>query len=123
MHDQFKDQAEFLTIYIKEAHPEDEWQMPSNVDEGVCYRQPKSLDQRLAIANDFSKRFKYPLPLAVDPMDDAANQAYGAWPERLYVIDVNGKIAYKGGPGPFQYKPQEVRGWLSARFPTAAAQS
>lgn len=121
MHSQFKEQADFLTVYIKEAHPEDEWQMPSNVDEGVCYRQPKTLDARLAIANDFRERFKYPLPLAVDPMNDTANQAYGAWPERLYVIDGDGKIAYKGGPGPFQYKPQEVRAWLSARFAKPAA--
>lgn len=120
MHERFKGQADFLTIYIKEAHPEDEWQMQSNVDEGVCYRQPKSLEQRLLIANDFRERFKYPLPLAVDPMDDGANIAYGAWPERLYVIDANGNVAYKGGPGPFQYRPQEVRAWLAARFPKAA---
>lgn len=54
-------------------------------------------------------------------MDDGANQAHGAWPERLYVIDANGKVAYKGGPGPFQYKPQEVRAWLSAGFPKPVA--
>jgi type I thyroxine 5'-deiodinase len=63
----YRDRCEFLTVYIKEAHPEDEWQMPSNETEGVCYPQPRTLDQRLAIANDFVKRFRYEIPLAVDP--------------------------------------------------------
>jgi hypothetical protein len=116
MFESFHDRADFLTIYIKEAHPDDEWQMQPNLDEEVCYLQPKNEGQRVAIANDFARRFKYPLPLAVDAMDDAANRAYAAWPERLYVIDPDGRIAYKGGNGPFNYKPAEVRVWLEARF-------
>jgi hypothetical protein len=42
--------------------------------------------------------------------------AYSAWPERLYVIDESGHIAYRGGMGPFHYKPAEVRDWLAARY-------
>jgi len=122
MYDRFHDRADFLTIYIKEAHPDDEWQMQPNLDQGVCYLQPKTLAQRVAIANDFARRFKYPLPLGIDPMDDAANRAYAAWPERLYVIDADGRIVYKGGNGPFHYKPGEVRAWLEARFPDGASQ-
>jgi hypothetical protein len=30
--------------------------MDSNVEEKVCYPQPRSLEQRLAIANDFVQR-------------------------------------------------------------------
>jgi hypothetical protein len=115
MFERFHDRADFLTIYIKEAHPDDEWQMQPNLDEEVCYLQPKNEGQRVAIANDFARRFQYPLPLAVDPMDDAANRAYAAWPERLYIIE-GGRIVYKGGNGPFNYKPEEVRAWLEARF-------
>jgi len=58
----YKEHADFLTVYVREAHPTDEWQMKSNVKEDVCYAQPHTLEQRLAIANDFTKRFKYPLP-------------------------------------------------------------
>ncbi len=116
MFERFKDHAEFLTIYIKEAHPDDEWQMDVNLKEDVCYVQPKSLAQRVAIANDFSRRFKFPLPLAVDTMDNAADETFGAWPERLYVIGEDGKIVYQGGLGPWDYKPEEVRAWLEARF-------
>jgi hypothetical protein len=82
----------------------------------VCYIQPKTLAQRVAIANDFTQRFKYPLPFGIDEMNNAANDAYAAWPERLYIIDGNGNISYKGGNGPFKYDPKEVRAWLTQRY-------
>ena len=123
MYDQFKNQADFLTVYIREAHPDDEWQMDVNLKDEVCYLQPKTLAQRVAIANDFTQRFHYPLPLVVDTMADAANKTYAAWPERLYILGPDGIVVYKGGIGPFHYKPEEVRAWLEARFsPPAAAQ-
>jgi hypothetical protein len=114
--DDYKDHANFLTVYVREAHPTDEWQMKSNLKDDVCYAQPRTLSDRLAIANDFTKRFKYPLPFGVDDMQNAANDAYAAWPERLYIIDENGKIAYRGGMGPFNYDPAEVRAWLASHY-------
>lgn len=118
IYEDYKDHADFLTIYIREAHPLDEWQMKSNAKnkDDVCYVQPKTLDQRVAIANDFSKRLKYPLPFGVDEMSNAANDAYAAWPERLYILDEMGHISYKGGNGPFKYEPKEVRAWLARRY-------
>jgi Iodothyronine deiodinase len=112
----YKDHADFLTVYVREAHPTDEWQMKSNLKDDVCYAQPRTLGERLTIANDFTKRFHYPLPFGVDDMKNGANDAYSAWPERLYIIDENGKIAYRGGMGPFHYNPAEVRDWLAARY-------
>jgi hypothetical protein len=82
----------------------------------VCYAQPKTVEQRVAIANDFTQRFKYSVPFGIDLMNNAANDAYAAWPERLYVIDENGRISYKGGMGPFNYDPKEVREWLAKRY-------
>jgi hypothetical protein len=108
-------------VYIREAHPQDEWQMKSNVDQGVCYPQPKTLTQRVAIANDFTQRFHFPLPLAIDAMTDLADHVYSAWPERIYIIDESGKLAYCGGIGPFNYHPEEARAWLEHRFAQAHA--
>jgi iodothyronine deiodinase-like protein len=101
---------------VREAHPTDEWMMKSNFKDDVCYKQPKNLEQRVIIANDFIKRYKFPVPFGIDDMNNEAEGAYSAWPERLYIIDENGHIAYKGGNGPFKYDPKEVRGWLSARY-------
>jgi hypothetical protein len=101
---------------VREAHPTDEWQMKSNIKDEVCYAQPRSLSDRLAIANDFIKRYHYPVPFGVDDMNNAANDAYAAWPERLYILDEQGNVAYRGGNGPFAYDPKEVRQWLAARY-------
>ena len=90
--------------------------MKVNEKEDVCYAQPKSMRDRVAIANDFKQRFRYKLPLLIDPIENPANAAFAAWPERLYIIDQNGMIVYKGKPGPFGYKPQEVADWLQKRF-------
>src|SRR5438128_5154834 len=92
--------------------------MKSNLKDkdNVCYAQPKTLEQRVAIANDFVKRFKFSLPFGIDDMTNAANDAYAAWPERIYIIDESGRIAYRGGIGPFNYKPEEAREWLAARY-------
>jgi type I thyroxine 5'-deiodinase len=89
--------------------------MDSNETEDICYPQPKSLDQRVAIAKDFVGRFQYELELVVDPMENLAEEAFAAWPERLYVVD-DGKIVYKGDVGPFGFKPDEVEQWLAARL-------
>ena len=117
MSKKYDGRADFLTVYIKEAHPEDEWQMESNETEGVCYPQPKTTRQRLAIANDFVRRFDYPIPVLVDPIENPANAAYAGWPERFYVIDENRTIVYKGEPGPYGFHPEEVEKWLAERFP------
>jgi hypothetical protein len=116
IYNDYKDHADFLTVYVREAHPTDEWQMKSNVKEDVCYAQPKTLEQRLAIANDFTKRFNFPIPFGVDDMSNSVNDLYAAWPERLYILDESGRIAYRGGMGPFKYNPKEVRDWLAAKY-------
>jgi len=128
IYNDYKDHADFLTVYVREAHPTDGWQMKSNVKDDVCYAQPKTLEQRVAIAKDFTARYKFPLPFGIDEMGNAADAAYAAWPERLYVIDETGHVAYRGGMGPFNYKPADVRDWLAAKYgavkheaPTAAA--
>jgi hypothetical protein len=118
IYEDYKNRADFLTVYVREAHPTDEWQMKSNLKDkdNVCYAQPKTLEQRVSIANDFVKRFKFSLPFGIDDMTNVANDAYAAWPERIYIIDESGRIAYRGGIGPFNYKPEEAREWLAARY-------
>lgn len=113
MYERYGEKVNFQTVYIREAHPLDEWQMDANETEDVCYRQPKTLAERVLIANDFVRRFGYEVPLAVDTMDDAVETVYAGWPERFYIIDRSGTIVYKGEPGPFGFHPEEVEAWLA----------
>jgi type I thyroxine 5'-deiodinase len=91
--------------------------MDSNEEQGVCYAQPVTFEDRVRIASDFVHRCDYEIPLVIDRIDNAANEVYAGWPERLYVIDSDGTIAYKGQTGPFGYHPEEVAAWLLKRFP------
>jgi hypothetical protein len=38
-------------------------------------------------------------------MDDDAEQKYAGWPERLYIIGTDRKIAYAGAMGPMGFDP------------------
>ena len=48
------------------------------------------------------------MPLLADTIDDQVNRAYSGFPDRLYLIDRQGKVAYKGGRGPYGYKPRQL---------------
>ena len=40
-----------------------------------------------------------------------------SWPERIYIIETDGTIAYKGGMGPFYFKPEDIEEYLKERYP------
>ena len=111
IHNQYKELAEFFLVYIQEPHPSDGWQTESNVAEGVIYRQHQSLEEREEVANACSVALRLPFPVLIDEMDNAMDEAYGARPERLYVIGVDGSVAYRGDVGPFFFDLDE---WAEA---------
>ncbi len=105
---QYAGQAEFVYVYIKEAHPADEWQMESNVEGDVVYEQPKRFEERLDLARTFVAEMDVETPTLVDDITNTANACYAAWPERIYIIGTDGRIAHKGGMGPFHFDPEEI---------------
>jgi hypothetical protein len=104
----FKDRATFVMIYVREAHPTDGWSMESNERVGVSIRQPRTYDERVAVAQTCSARLGLGFPMLVDTIDDAVGARYSGMPSRLYLIDHQGKVAYKSGRGPFGFKPAEL---------------
>src|SRR5262245_44865707 len=88
--------------------------MDSNVEEKVVFKQPKTFDERKKAADILVDRLKYRAPLALDGIEGAAEKAYGAWPERIYIIGTDGKIVYQGGMGPFGFHPGEAEKKLAA---------
>src|SRR5215813_10537196 len=108
MHARYQDRAEFLSIYVREAHPTDGWQLPGNIQEGITIRQPRTQDERVAVAQKCCSALSMSMPLLVDAIDDRVGHAYSGMPDRLYVIDRDGRVAYKGGRGPFGFKPGEM---------------
>jgi hypothetical protein len=52
------------------------------------------------------------IPALLDDFQNSVESAYTGWPDRLYVIDRDGRIAYKSKPGPFGFKSSEVKAAL-----------
>jgi len=100
-------------VYIAEAHALDEWQMQSNVDEGVLLRQHVTIDERFAAAREGVERLGLTMPVLVDGVVHAVSAAFAAWPERLFVADAGGRLAFVGGPGPFEFDPDAAAAALA----------
>ncbi len=102
--------ADFVTVYITEAHAMDQWNFRGNK---YKIKQHASLQERVLAASILQEddEFRIPGTFYVDKMDNEANLAYGALPERLYIV-LDGTVAYEGRKGPHGYEVGEVRDWL-----------
>ena len=116
LREKYQNQAEFVIVYIKEAHPGDEWQVDDNTEGDVVYTQPNSFEARMDLAKTFIDKMDVETPTLVDDIQNTAMACYAAWPERLYVIETDGTIAYKGDMGPFGFQPEKVESYLEERF-------
>jgi hypothetical protein len=93
MKERYGDKVEFLGIYVREAHPVDGWRVGGNDKSGISVHQPRDLDSKCEL---------------VDKLDDRVGHAYSGMPDRLYLLDTDGRVVYKGGRGPFGFKPAEL---------------
>lgn len=98
-----------MAVYVREAHPGDgAWPMEFKTEAGSSIDQPTAFGQRADVAGQCCKALEISMPLLVDDVDDKVGRAYSGMPDRLYVIDRHGKVVYKGGRGPFGFKPGEM---------------
>jgi Ca2+-binding EF-hand superfamily protein len=107
-YDRYRDQAKIYLVYVREAHPQDGWWMTSNRRFGIDPKQPQNNDERRTVAQTCQKHLDLDLPFLVDTVDDAVGATYSGMPNRLYVIDTQGKIAFKNARGPFGFKLREM---------------
>uniref|UniRef100_A0A3P9JPS2 Iodothyronine deiodinase n=1 Tax=Oryzias latipes TaxID=8090 RepID=A0A3P9JPS2_ORYLA len=109
----FSDVADFLLVYIDEAHPSDGWVAPQMGPCSFSFRKHQNLEERMGAARQLTEHFSLPpqCQLVADCMDNNANVAYGVSNERVCIVHQR-KIVYLGGKGPFFYNLKEVRQWL-----------
>jgi len=98
----------FLLVYIREAHPEEGWILPENRRSGIAVHEPATDGQRRAVASTCVANLGMRMDTVIDGVDNAVASAYGGWPDRLYLIRSDGRIAFRGGEGPFGFKPEEL---------------
>jgi type I thyroxine 5'-deiodinase len=104
-------------VYIREAHTSDVWQVPDNLDAKIVFAKPKSFEERSQLGQICVVKLGVKFPAVVDTFDNSTEHAYTGWPDRLYVIDRDGRVAYKSRPGPFGFHPQGVAETLQKLIP------
>jgi hypothetical protein len=114
MYRQFLAHTSLFFVYIAEAHATDGWQMQSNADDDVLLANHATLDDRFAAAREGVARLGLTMPVLVDDMDDAVSEAFAAWPERIYVVGTDARVAFAGGPGPFEFDPDAAAAAIAA---------
>jgi type I thyroxine 5'-deiodinase len=121
LYEQYRDRAAFYIVYIQEAHPIDAWQMDDNVADDVLVASTRTKHERMNVAGLCVTKLGIKLPALVDDADDRVERAYTGWPDRLYVIDREGMIAYKSAAGPFGFTPSGVKDTLERLVPATHA--
>lgn len=105
LYDKYGDRVTFLAVYILEAHPSDVWQMESNVKDKVVFASPRNEDERSEVAGSCVRKLGIKFPAVLDDFSNVTEKAYTGWPDRIYLIDQQGRVAFKTKPGPFGFKP------------------
>ena len=108
LYDRHGDEVAFFIVYIREAHPEDGWVLADNRREEIALDDPTSLEERAAAADACAVRLQTRIPVLLDDVDDAVALAYGGWPDRLYLVGRDGRVAFQGGRGPDGFMPAEL---------------
>ena len=106
---EFAGKVPVYCVYIREAHPEDGWQVEMNVDDGVIFDEPTTADERAAVAQTCVLRLNLAMPMLLDDMMNAAESAYVALPERLYALDADHRVAWKSLSGPAGFDTEAWR--------------
>lgn len=108
LYQRYQDRAKFFLVYVREAHPSDGWWSMSNQRIGIDISQPKTIFDRRSIAMKCRNHLDIDIPFLVDGVDDNVGSVYSGMPNRLYLIDSEGKIAFKNGRGPYGFHPRQL---------------
>ena len=93
--------------------------MPINVKDNVLIASARTRADRDSAAQTCVVKLGIHIPALVDDLQDSTEIAYTGWPDRLYVIDQSGRVAYKSKAGPFGFHPDEMAKVLQSLAPAA----
>ncbi len=82
----FADEAHFLFIYTREAHPDSFPDHPTQ----------RSLEQKYEHAHDMRAKFATPRTILIDGLDGEVHRAWSGLSNMSWIVDHTGRVSYKG---------------------------
>lgn len=103
--ERFGNQISVAIVYVLEPHPYNEpspyvgrkWVTRKNQMAGIRCTQPKSLHERIVMAEKFREHFNISVPILVDDMDNSAWHAISGGPHVGLLVRQDGVVAAKQG--------------------------
>jgi hypothetical protein len=83
LHEQFGDRVDFVSLYVREAHP------------GDRYPQPHDFERKLEYARAYRDRDALPWPVAVDGIDGSLHRELDPKPSSVYIMDRDGNVFFR----------------------------
>ena len=120
LYEKYRDQVEFIVVYVKEAHPSDRWWLGRTRTQRLAHsllgtlnridiEDPVTLAQRRKVAASCQANlFDGVVPLYVDTIANEVAVAYTARPTRIYLVGKDGRVIYNPGIGPFGFSPDHL---------------
>jgi hypothetical protein len=112
----YEGRVEFLLVYIREAHPVDGWDAPANHKAGILITKAKTYEEKEGYASSCVRSLGIKFTTVVDKMDAKVELSYMGWPDRLYLVGKDGRIAWKGAPGPAGFQPPLLESAIQAEL-------
>lgn len=83
LHNVFGGQVQFLTVYVREAHP------------GERREQPHDFPRKLAVARAFQERDALSWPVAVDDIEGDLHRRLGGKSSPAFLFDASGRLVFR----------------------------
>ncbi|EGD76896.1 hypothetical protein PTSG_08241 [Salpingoeca rosetta] len=114
MTEDFAGKAEFMSVYLCEAHAQDEWPVGDRFINVPVFDQHKTVEERATAAGKFVHDYGWHIPMYLDTLDNAVVTAFGAWPLRFFIVQ-GGKLVHKAEPThEYTYSVQDLRDALTS---------
>lgn len=124
LYKKYRNDVEFMMIYVREAHPKDKWWLAetkfmrlisvlSNDYPSYDTMEPETIEERRSAATACRTKLLEDMPVYVDNMDNNVDLTYVGWPTRIYFLAKDGRVQYDSGLGPYGLSPEELQEELS----------
>ncbi len=121
----YREDVEFMMIYIREAHPTDKWWLAEtkfmrfvadvlNPYPSYDTKEPATIQERHRVAQTCSKRLLANMPVYIDNMDNQVDLQYVGWPTRTYFLGKDGRVVFDSGLGPYGLSHAELEKTIAA---------